>query len=37
MIYRLRTALGTHLHCTPTHASWLNQVELFFSILERTP
>lgn len=24
------------LHCTPTHASWLNQVwELFFSILER--
>ncbi len=24
-----------HLHHTPTHASWLNQVELFFSILER--
>ena len=24
-----------HLHNTPTHASWLNQVELFFSILER--
>ena len=24
-----------HLHSTPTHASWLNQVELFFSILER--
>jgi transposase len=24
-----------HLHYTPTHASWLNQVELFFSILER--
>ena len=24
------------LHNTPTHASWLNQVELFFSILERT-
>jgi transposase len=23
------------LHFTPTHASWLNQVELFFSILER--
>ncbi len=23
------------LHDTPTHASWLNQVELFFSILER--
>jgi transposase len=31
--------LDTHpqvfLHNTPTHASWLNQVELFFSILER--
>jgi transposase len=24
-----------HVHYTPTHASWLNQVELFFSILER--
>jgi transposase len=24
-----------HLHFTPTHASWLNQVELFFSIIER--
>ena len=23
------------LHNTPTHASWLNQVELYFSILER--
>jgi transposase len=23
------------LHFTPTHASWLNQIELFFSILER--
>jgi transposase len=23
-----------HLHFTPTHASWLNKVELFFSILE---
>jgi hypothetical protein len=23
------------LHNTPTHASWLNQVELFFSILQR--
>jgi transposase len=23
------------IHNTPTHASWLNQVELFFSILER--
>jgi transposase len=24
-----------HAHDTPTHASWLNQVELFFSILAR--
>jgi transposase len=24
-----------HPHSTPTHASWLNQVELFFSILAR--
>lgn len=24
-----------HIHHTPTHASWLNQVELFFSILQR--
>jgi transposase len=24
-----------HLHYTPTNASWLNQVELFFSIQER--
>jgi transposase len=23
------------LHHTPTHASWLNQIELFFSILQR--
>lgn len=23
------------IHNTPTHASWLNQVELFFSILQR--
>ena len=23
------------LHNTPTHASWLNQVELFFSIMQR--
>lgn len=31
--------IGRHfrfqLHFTPTHASWLNQVELFFSILSR--
>jgi transposase len=24
-----------HLHFTPTHASWLNQIELWFSILGR--
>lgn len=24
-----------HLHSTPTHASWLNQVEIWFSILSR--
>jgi transposase len=24
-----------HAHYTPTHASWLNQMELFFSILGR--
>lgn len=24
-----------HFHFTPTHASWLNQIELWFSILER--
>ncbi len=24
-----------HFHFTPTHASWLNQIELFFSILSR--
>ena len=23
------------LHCTPTHASWLNQIEMWFSILTR--
>ena len=26
---------GVFLHNTPTHASWLNQVELFFSIMQR--
>jgi len=31
----LETNRHVHLHHTPTHASWLNQVELFFSILER--
>ena len=24
-----------HVHFTPTHASWLNQVELWFSILDK--
>jgi transposase len=24
-----------HFHFTPTHASWLNQVEVWFSILSR--
>ena len=24
-----------HLHYTPTHASWLNQIEIFFGILSR--
>lgn len=24
-----------HFHFTPTHASWLNQIEIFFSILSR--
>ena len=31
----LKSTPQVHLHFTPTHASWLNQVELFFSILER--
>ena len=31
----LETNPHVHIHFTPTHASWLNQVELFFSILER--
>lgn len=26
---------GVHLHYTPTHASWLNQVEIWFSLLSR--
>ncbi len=25
-----------HFHFTPTHASWLNQVEIWFSILARS-
>jgi hypothetical protein len=31
----LLTIRGSTPHDTPTHASWLNQVELFFSILAR--
>jgi transposase len=27
---------NVHLHFTPTHASWLNQVEIWFSILARS-
>src|SRR6266853_2151279 len=27
--------LNVHFHFTPTHASWLNQVEVWFSILSR--
>ena len=27
---------NVHLHYTPTHASWLNQVEIWFSILTRS-
>ena len=26
---------NVHLHFTPTHASWLNQVEIWFSLLVR--
>ncbi len=26
---------NVHFHFTPTHASWLNEVEVWFSILER--
>jgi len=31
----LKTHKKVHLHFTPTHASWLNQIELWFSILAR--
>lgn len=31
----LRRHPRVHLHFTPTHASWLNQVEIWFSILSR--
>jgi transposase len=38
-LHRARTWLEQHprwrFHFTPTHASWLNQIELFFSILSR--
>ncbi|MGH9946312.1 MAG: transposase, partial [Pyrinomonadaceae bacterium] len=26
---------NVHFHYTPTHASWLNQIEVWFSILTR--
>jgi hypothetical protein len=29
-------ARHVHFHFTPTHASWLNQVEIWFSILARS-
>jgi transposase len=31
----LRRHRNVHLHFTPTHASWLNQVEVWFSLLTR--
>lgn len=31
----LRQHPNVHLHFTPTHASWLNQVEVWFSLLAR--
>jgi len=31
----LRRHPDVHLHFTPTHASWLNQVEVWFSLLAR--
>ena len=31
----LKTHPNVHFHFTPTHASWLNQIEIWFSILSR--
>jgi len=31
----LRAHPNVHFHFTPTHASWLNQIEIWFSILSR--
>jgi len=31
----LRKHQNVHFHFTPTHASWLNQIEIWFSILSR--
>jgi len=31
----LKKHRNVHFHFTPTHASWLNQIELWFSILQR--
>jgi len=32
----LRKHKNVHFHFTPTHASWLNQIEIWFSILSRS-
>ncbi|MBE9485722.1 MAG: transposase [Chloroflexi bacterium] len=31
----LKRHKNVHFHYTPTHASWLNQIEIWFSILSR--
>lgn len=31
----LSTQQNVHMHFTPTHASWLNQIEIWFSIMSR--
>ncbi len=30
----LKKRTNVHFHFTPTHASWLNQVELWFAIIQ---
>jgi hypothetical protein len=35
LLLQLANQISAHPHYTPTHASWLNQVELFFSIPAR--
>ena len=32
----LKTHPSVHLHFIPTHSSWLNQIECWFSILSRS-